>query len=63
MWSKFRKFMRQFDQFGQKVELKYKSKDTYRSACGGCVTIVVYAIMGLYALFTLYGHIYEPEFL
>lgn len=41
MDSKFRKFFRQYDKFGRKVELNYKNENTYKSACGGFVSLVV----------------------
>ena len=49
--------MRQFDQFGQKVELKYKNESTYNTAFGGCVSVVVLFILALVGLSDLYDNL------
>ena len=60
---KIKDILRPLDQFGHKIEMNYRNESTYKTAFGGFVSLVVFSIMAVYSLYTLYLNIFEPEYL
>ncbi len=62
MVSWIREKLRDMDQFAQPILLNYKNEDSFKSACGGTLSLLVGLMTSVYVIQAVWPIFIEPDF-